>query len=330
MAYSFSYDSTSGQTPWPLVWTVVPTDFNWEGSIGDMISFTSKAIPDPDYPAAWDDHYTQSSDGMSGGTTSAPPLPPEPVVSEYIYDPSSTMEEMYITLDVDDGVVIPEFKAGIFFPYEDVRYFKNGEEKSAQFPQEAIDDGFDYVVALVPDSRAFITKTLTVSVASTSTSTLTGNFKFRVNNDWSEAKSTLEAMSEQSKQYFDQKAEEVGDQEPPSENEDNAEETSELSPSLPETSEETETLSMSENKTYDEIFRIQNQEEINNITSNEPNLLEDIQKDTNSTNVTTTDSAEFGTESAPVDELLRNNDIDALMNDHGYSYDEIIGMLRNI
>lgn len=329
MSYSFVYDAESGQTPWPLVWTVVPTEFNWEGDISEQLSFSTKAIPDPAYPAAWDDYHSQQSSGGLGGVVSIPPQPPQPVVSEYVYHVSSTMDEQYIAFNVSTGVDIPVLNAGIFFPYDDIRYFKNGEQKSVQFPQQAIDDGFDYVVALVPDSRSFITKTLSVSVTST-TDTLSGNFKFRVNNDWSEARSTLEAMAVQSKAYFDQVASDVGEQEGLKGNADNSEESSELTPTMPETSEETDTLSMTENKTYDEIFRIQNQEEINNITSNETNLLEDIQKDTRSTNVTATDSEGFGTESAPVDELLRNNDIDALMNDHAYSYDEIIDMLRNI
>lgn len=331
MSYSFDYDPQSGQTPWPLIWTVSPTEYNWEGNIGQDLSFTTKAIPDPDYPSAWNDYYSsQSGGGMGGPAPVIPPLPPQPVVTEYVYESGSTLDQTYVQLDIGSGVVVPTVKAAIFFPYADIRYFKNGTEKSASYPQQVIDDNFDYVVALVPDSRESITKNAVVRVQSTSTKPLSGDFKFKIWNDWSEARTTLEAMAAQSKQYFDDLADSMGSQDSPKENTNNTEESIELEPTMPESAEESATLSMTENKTYDEIFRIQNQEEINNITQNEPNLIEDIQKDTIISTTPFSQEAAFGTEALPVDELLRNNDIDTLMSKYGYTYDEIIEMLRKL
>lgn len=335
MSYDFDYDSTSGLTPWPMVWTIEPAAYNWEGTLGDFLNFTVEAIPDPEYPTAWDEHHTSSGDGGdtgggTGGGPVAPPLPPEPVIQEYVYEPASTLESEYFSITTSDGLVIDDANTELFFPYEKIVYFKNDERKQAQFPQEAIDDDYDYVSALVPDDREFIVKTSVLRAISTSKTDLTGTFQFKINNDWSRAKSTLETMAENSKQYFDDLVAGTGDgpEEPQGPNTDTPNEST-LEPDLPDTSATDESFEEENNQTYDELFREGDRDKINNIISDEEEFYNNLKNETSS-EIQIVDDEQLGTEDSPIDRAIRDGNIDELMNEHGYSYSEVLDLIRGI
>jgi hypothetical protein len=333
MSYDFDYDSETGLTPWPMVWTVAPAQYNWEGTLGDALNFTVKAIPDPAYPDAWDEHYTSSGDSGSGGlggtgTVSAPPLPPQPVIQEYIYEPSSTLESDYFSITNQNGLVIDDADTELFFPYAKIVYFKDNVKKQAQFPQEAIDDGYDYVSALVPDDREFIVKSSVLRAVSTSKTDLTGNFRFKINNDWSKSKLTLETMAERSKEYFDELAGDSTQQPPQGANTDAPNETT-LQPSVPDTSSSDESFEEENNQTYDELFREGDRDKINNIISNEEEFYNNLKSETSSS-VQVSDDEELGTEESPIDKAIRDGNITTLMNDYGYSYSEVLDLIRGI
>jgi len=331
MSYDFDYDSESGLTPWPMVWTVAPAQYNWEGTLGDALNFSVEAIPDPAYPAAWDEHYTSSGDtggGLGGGTVSAPPLPPQPVIQEYIYESSSTLEPDYFSITNADGLVINDADTELFFPYARIVYFKNDVKKQAQFPQEVIDDDYDYVSALVPDDREFIVKKSNLRAVSTSKTDLTGSFQFKINNDWSKSKLTLEAMAERSKEYFDDLVGDSTQQPPQGQNSDSPTETT-LEPSLPDTSSSDETFEEENQQTYDELFREGDRDKINNIISDEEEFYNNLKNETQTTSQVI-DDEELGTEESPIDKAIRDGNIDELMNEHGYSYNEVLDLIRGI
>jgi len=334
MSYDFSYDPESGLTPWPMIWTVMPSQYNWEGTLGDILNFSVEAIPDPSYPSAWDAYYTDlnssgNEDPLNPEPVEIPPLPPEPVLQEYIYESSSSLESEYFTLNNTDGLGITSVDTELFFPYAKIVYFKDGERKQAQFPQEAIDDGYDYVSAVVPDDREFIIENSDLRAISTAKTDLTGSFKFKINNDWGKARETLLTMSDQSKTYFDNLAGSTGNtDEPPSPANGNSPVAEPLVPDLPDLSTETDTIVDQGVQSYDELFREEDAEKINTIV-NDGDFYTTLKNET--TVVTSTQNTdEFGTVESPIDVAIREGNIEELMNEYGYSYSEVIELIRNV
>lgn len=332
MSYDFDYDPESGETPWPMIWSVTPTQYNWEGTLGDSINFNVEAIPDPAYPTAWNDFYSASGGtggtGGAGGTVTIPPLPPEPILNEYVYESSSTLGVEFVSITVASGLVISDLGTELFFPYENITYFKNNEKKTAQFPQDAIDDDFDYVTALVPSGLEFIVKTSDITAVSTSKSDLFGSFKYKINNDWTKAKLTLESMSVRSKEYF---SELVGDDPIPGANppEGNQGSTGDLPSDIPPDNTDTDEFDEKYDQTYDEFFRNASDEDINTILNDNPNFYDDLKNETKP-EATNSNDVEFGTEESPIDKAIREGNIEALMTEYGYTYEEVINLIRGI
>lgn len=328
MSYDFNYDSESGLTPWPMKWTIEPSQYNWEGTLGDTINFTVKAIPDPQYPSAWDTHHTPETDPGMGATPPPPPVPPEPVLSEYIYKENSTMDTEHVSVSIEDGVELISVPTELFFPYEEISYFKDDVKKTAQFPQDVIDDGYDYVNALVPSSKQFIIKTSILSALSTSKSDLNGTFQFKINNDWTQSKATLEMMSENSKQYFEDMAG-PSNTEPSTPPSDNSGESSDLPNDIPQIDKSENSFKEKSNKTYDEFYRNASRDDINTILDENPNFIEDIKNETSSGSESILPD-ELGTEDSPIDKALRDGNIQKLMDEYDYSFSEVMELLRGL
>lgn len=309
-------------TPWPIIWTVTPISppdgYNDTVTVGDLLNFQVKAIPDPSYPGS-----------LEPGT----PIPPQPVVSGYEIlepDPDKSIEEEFVTsIDLEDGVIVEDLDVRVFFPYQSIKYMKDGSEKSADTPIEMIDDGFDYVFEFVPSEREFIEKTLTIrAFANTTSGQITGTFWFRINNNWRESKELLEDLAEQSRDYFDTIAAGLDGSTPPEAPEGNSSQEEEFSPSEPEESSTTQTTKQRTGKSFDEIFRGDGSE----IESTDTQaLIDKIKNETVSVTPPATGSTNpLLSEGSSVDEILRNNTMESLMDKYNLTMSELLGFLGEI
>lgn len=339
MSYDFNYDPLTGETPWPMKWTIAPTQYNREVLLGNSLTFWTQAVPDPNYPSAWAAHYATATE-FSVDTSTVPPLPPEPVILEYIYSPSSSIDEEFVHLSVDngpdglDGLYIDNLDTELFFPYDNISYFKNDEKKSAQFPEEVIDDGYDYVTALVPNSSEFIILTSIVTVKSTSKSNLEGTFRFKINNNWDKARTTLETLSVRSKEYF---SELVGDAslEPPNPPESNQASSGTLSTDLPPVDDLVDEFKEKQGQSYDEFFRTASEVDINTIVDDTAEFLDGLENETISDAVDTVegyaDTAQGAIDAVTsINDAIRDGNIEELMTKFGYTYDEVMNLFKGI
>lgn len=323
MSYDFNYDTTSGLTPWPMIWTITPTEYNWSGTLGDKLSFTVRAVPDPNYPQAWNEFYAPP-EGTTGGV---PSLPPQPVIQEYIYSIDSTIDEEFVTLTTEFGLVLDELDTELFFPYEDITYYKNFVKKNATFPQEVIDDDFDYVSSFVPDRRPSIVRNSIVTAVSTSKSDLLGNFRYFIQNDWNRARLTLLNLAETSKDFFedlvsDSVGTEIGEPNP------NSGIVGELPPSKPPTSTTQPSIKDKFESSYDDFFRNADDDRIQEVFSTSNDFLNTITNDTLVDIPVSTE--EFATSESPVDALIRDGNFEELITKHGFTMEQIIEILRGL
>ena len=331
MNYNFNYDPNSGETPWPMIWTVSPTQYNWEGTVGDTISFSVEAIPDPDYPTAWNENFTIETTDPSGNvtTTTPPPLPPEPVLQEYIYSESSSLDQEFVSVSFEDGLVLDEVNSELFFEYENITYFKDDIKKTARFPQDVIDDSFDYISSFLPSGEEFLIKNSVVTVLSTSSNDLVGDFKFKINNDWDQARILLSTLTDQAKSFF---AGLVSGSSPgtPNAPQINEPSTGELSNNLPPSSDSFTPLDdIKGEQTYDEFFRTTSDEDINTTITENPSFIDDLQSDA-APDAIDSESSEFGSEELPIDETMREGNLEEIKNKTGLSDEDIINRIRGI
>lgn len=335
MEYDFNY--SGGATPWPMVWTIEPDKYNAEATLGrDRINFQVQAVPDPDYPDAWSDNFLPDTPpGPGQPAPVAPPLPPKPVFQGYevLNDPDNDPQDFtseFYTVDDNNGLVINDVDIRILFPYESIKYKKNGETKTADTPQDALDDGFDFVIEFIPDQRESLDKKMVLKAKSTSKNDLNGTFWFLLNNNWNEARDFLKDFTELSKQHFEEVGNDLpagGEAESPNENGGSEKE---LDPKRPEKKDK-KTFKEETGRSYDEFIRQEEPENINSIIEEKgkDNFLEQLKKESRQNTEPSLDNPLFNEGENP-DEVLRKNTITDLIDRYNLTSQEVLNFLKNM
>ncbi|ASV44251.1 hypothetical protein PBI_SCTP2_236 [Salicola phage SCTP-2] len=326
------------QTEWPLIWTVSPKKYNFEGTLGkDKLEFEVQAIPDPNFPEEWNKQHSKgdsSNSNSKGGqnSTPIPPLPPKPILEKYIIhgdeQDKQVLSSEYYDLTTENGLVISDVSISIFFPFQYIKYNKNGQLKSAQIPQDVIDDNFSFIVEFVPDDTESIEKKITIEAVSNSSTELKGTFWFLLNNDWTEASKVLKDLAKISKENIENKdSPEGGDIESTKDNQ------SENIPFDPGSVKEEQYVSFEEKTgmTYDELFRKNNPNKINTVIEEigKEQFLENIKKESKN-NLNNELENPLRNEGSTVDEILKNNTVQTLVKKYNLTPNEVLNYLRNI
>lgn len=178
-------------TAWPLIWSVAPTNPNWEGTVGDQLSFSVSAMPDPTFPDGWD----------YGDELNPNPLPPPPTnIQVSLVDTDLNDEDYYnvtttgASVSVDDVVV--------FLPFTSIKFEKDEQVYQVQYEQELRDFGFDFVFEFIPFPKPFDTRFIQLRATSTWTGTLNGTFIFRINNNFDAVRSALLQITEEGESFL--------------------------------------------------------------------------------------------------------------------------------
>lgn len=186
-------------TSWPLAWSVSPANPNWEGTVGDTLSFSVRAIPDPTFPDTWD--YGGGDDG-NGGTLPTNPLPPEPTDIVVTVEDDDLNDDSLYNVDGDE-VTVSVNDVRIFLPFESIKFEKDEQVYTVHYEQDLYDVGFDFVFEFIPFQGAFDTRFISLKAESTwEDGPLTGTFIFRINNNFDAVRSALRVISADSEEYL--------------------------------------------------------------------------------------------------------------------------------
>lgn len=189
-------------TAWPLVWTIAPANPNWEGTVGNQLSFTVRAIPDPNFTV--DD----GGDG-SGGTVTLPPQPTNIQVSVQ----NTNLPDNYYNVNGNTANVSVD-DVRVFLPFTSIKFEKDGDVYQVQYEDDLNNIGYDFVFEFIPYPNEFDTRFITLRATSTSINDLTGTFSFRINNNFDAVRSALIGIVENGENFLSNI--ESGDGSPPS------------------------------------------------------------------------------------------------------------------
>ena len=241
-------------TAWPLIWTVEPSNPNWEGTVGDELTFSVSAIPDPSFPNGWD----------YGDELNPNPLPPPPSNIQLSLVDTDLEDDEYYTIGTTNASVYVE-DAGIFLPFTSIKFEKDNQVYQVQYEKDLRDFGFDFVFEFIPFPEPFDTRYIQLQATSTWTGTLNGTFIFRINNNFDAVRTSLMGITEEGEQFLS--SIEDGDGTPPAveepENNETTVETPIFGGSYVEADED-ELFPTSENKEIDNLVRSNNMNEVEN------------------------------------------------------------------
>lgn len=182
-------------TAWPLIWSPAPANPNWEGTVGDSLSFSVSAIPDPSFPDGWDYGDPET------GTTN--PLPPQPTnINVTLVDTDLNDEEYYSIFS--DGATVSVPDVVVFLPFDSIKFEKDEQMHTVHYEQDLRDFGFDFVFEFIPYQEPFDTRYITLQATSTWSGTLTGTFIFQINNDFDAVRTALKQITQESRAYLSQ------------------------------------------------------------------------------------------------------------------------------
>ena len=178
-------------TAWPLIWTVEPSNPNWEGTVGDELTFSVSAIPDPSFPDGWD----------YGDELNPNPLPSPPSNIQLSLVNTDLEDDEYYTIGTTNASVYVE-DAGIFLPFTSIKFEKDNQVYQVQYEKDLRDFGFDFVFEFIPFPEPFDTRYIQLQATSTWTGTLNGTFIFRINNNFDAVRTSLMGITEEGEQFL--------------------------------------------------------------------------------------------------------------------------------